>query len=148
VWEAISPDPVLTPYEDDYRWLAQVYESLKPPSGNGKLLWHALDAKTIQLIHSNVTVAPAHLEWCLRWAARSRIPAFVKLAKTVRKHRERILAAIELNLSNSKLEGLNFKNRLINHRGCGHHSAEAVIAMIYLCCGGLTIEPPTLPLAG
>ena len=56
VWEAISPDPVLTQYEDDYRWLAQVYESLKPPSGNGKLLWHALGAKTIDLIHSNVTV--------------------------------------------------------------------------------------------
>jgi type I restriction enzyme R subunit len=56
VWEAVSPDPVLTQYEDDYRWLAQVYDSLKPPSGNGKLLWHALGAKTIDLIHSNVTV--------------------------------------------------------------------------------------------
>jgi hypothetical protein len=29
-----------------------------------------------------------------------------------------------------------------------HHSAEAVIAMIYLCCGGLTIELPTSTLAG
>jgi type I restriction enzyme R subunit len=56
VWEAISPDPVLTQYEEEYRWLAQVYESLRPPSGNGKLLWHALGAKTIDLIHSNVTV--------------------------------------------------------------------------------------------
>ena len=56
VWEAVSPDPVLSQYEEDYRWLAQVYESLKPPSGNGKLLWHALGAKTIELIHSNVTV--------------------------------------------------------------------------------------------
>jgi transposase len=94
------------------------------------------------------TDAPAHLEWWLRWASRSRIPAFVKLAKTVRKNRERILATIELNLSNSKLEGLNSKIRLINHRGYGHHSAEAVIAMIYLCCGGLTIELPTSSLAG
>ena len=91
--------------------------------------------------------APAHLEWWLRWASRSRIPAFVKLAKTVRKNRERILAAIELDLSNSKLEGLNSKIRLINHRGYGHHSAEAVIAMIYLCCGGLTIELPTSSVA-
>jgi len=31
------------------------------------------------------------------------------------------------------------KIRLINHRGYGHHSAAALIAMIYLCCGGLTI---------
>ena len=56
LWEAISPDPVLTPHEDDFRWLAAVYESLKPPSGNGKLLWHSLGAKTVELIHENVTV--------------------------------------------------------------------------------------------
>jgi type I restriction enzyme R subunit len=56
IWEALSPDPALTPHEKDYRWLVQVYESLKPPSGNGKLLWHALGAKTIDLIHQHVTV--------------------------------------------------------------------------------------------
>jgi transposase len=31
----------------------------------------------------------------------------------------------------------------INHRGYGHHSAAALIAMIYLCCGGITVELPT-----
>jgi type I restriction enzyme R subunit len=56
LWEAISPDPVLSDYEDDYRWLGQVYESVKPPSGSGKLLWHALGAKTLDLIHENVHV--------------------------------------------------------------------------------------------
>jgi len=56
VWEALSPDPILGNLETDYRWLVAVYESLKPPSGNGKLLWHALGAKTIELIHRNVTV--------------------------------------------------------------------------------------------
>lgn len=56
LWEALSPDPVLGPFEADYRWLAQVYDSLRPPSGNGKLLWHALGAKTIDLIHKHVTV--------------------------------------------------------------------------------------------
>ena len=89
------------------------------------------------------TDAPVHLNWWLAWACRSRIPAFVTLSKTVRDNRERILAAVELGLSNSKLEGLNSKIRLINHRGYGHHSAAALIAMIYLCCGGLTIRLPT-----
>lgn len=56
LWEALSPDPVLLPLEDDYRWLAMVYDSLRPPSGSGKLLWHALGAKTIDLIHKHVTV--------------------------------------------------------------------------------------------
>ena len=86
--------------------------------------------------------AEVHLEWWLAWACRSRIPAFVTLSKTVHANRERILAAIELGLSNSKLEGLNSKVRLINHRGYGHHSAPALIAMIYLCCGGITVELP------
>jgi type I restriction enzyme R subunit len=57
LWEALSPDPCLGPYEKEYKWLTQVYESVKPPSGTGKLLWHALGAKTIELVHDNV-----HLE--------------------------------------------------------------------------------------
>ena len=57
LWEALSPDPVLQPHKTDYRWLTQVYESVKPPSGNGKLLWHALGAKTVEMVHENV-----HLE--------------------------------------------------------------------------------------
>ena len=57
IWEALSPDPCLSAYQTDYKWLTQVYESVKPPSGNGKLLWHALGAKTVELINENV-----HLE--------------------------------------------------------------------------------------
>lgn len=56
LWEALSPDACLNPHLAEYRWLAAVYESVKPPSGNGKLLWHALGAKTIELIHQNVHV--------------------------------------------------------------------------------------------
>lgn len=55
LWEALSPDiPRL--YWADYRWLSQVYESVKPTGGHGKLLWHALGAKTLELIHENVSV--------------------------------------------------------------------------------------------
>jgi transposase len=93
-----------------------------------------------QLRH--VEDAAEHLDWWLAWACRCRIPAFVTLSRTIRANRDRILAAIELGLSNSKLEGLNSKIRLINHRGYGHHTAAALIAMIYLCCGGITIELP------
>jgi len=56
LWEAISPDPILRSYKEDYRWLTQVYESVQPASGNGKLLWHSLGAKTIEIINENVHV--------------------------------------------------------------------------------------------
>jgi transposase len=95
------------------------------------------------LYRLDITDPDTHLTWWLNWASRSRIPSFVGLAKTIRANRQRIIAAIELGLSNSKLEGLNSKIRLINHRGYGHHSPTALIAMIYLCCGGITIQLPT-----
>ena len=69
-------------------------------------------------------------------------PPSSSFQKTVRANRDRILAAVELGLSNSKLEGLNSKIRLINHRGYGHRSLPALIAMIYLCCGGITVTLP------
>ena len=56
LWEVLSPSEALTPFLADYRWLGGVYESLRPPSGIGALLWHNLGAKTIDLIHRNVTV--------------------------------------------------------------------------------------------
>lgn len=56
IWEALSPDPCLSAYSKDFKWLTQVYESVKPVSGNGRLLWHRLGAKTIELINENVHV--------------------------------------------------------------------------------------------
>ncbi|MGC9221653.1 MAG: type I restriction endonuclease subunit R [Solirubrobacteraceae bacterium] len=56
LWEAISPDPMLTPFRDDYKWLTDVYESVRPSDITGRLVWHALGAKTIELINEHVTV--------------------------------------------------------------------------------------------
>ena len=57
LWEALSPDPILNVYEKDYRWLTKVYESVKPTSGDtGRLLWHALGAQTMKLIHEHIHV--------------------------------------------------------------------------------------------
>jgi type I restriction enzyme R subunit len=56
IWEALSPDPALALFEKDYKWLSQVYQSVQPSSGQGKLIWHSLGAKTVELIHQNVHV--------------------------------------------------------------------------------------------
>lgn len=52
-WEIVSPDPCLKDYQDDYTWLAQVYQSVRPVSG-GNLIWTLLGAKTIEIIHKNI----------------------------------------------------------------------------------------------
>jgi transposase len=87
-------------------------------------------------------LAPAHLNSWLAWASRSRLLPFAKLARTIRRHRAGILAAIRLGLSNGRLEGLNSRIRLISHRSFGFHSATPLIALVYLCCSGILIELP------
>ena len=86
--------------------------------------------------------AKERLDAWLAWASRSRLKPFVKLARTIRKHKSGVLAAVELGLSNGRLEALNSKVRLISHRAYGFHSADALIAMIYLCCAGIQIALP------
>jgi transposase len=87
--------------------------------------------------------APALLLAWLRAAARSKLTPFVKLARTLREHEDGILNAIRLGLSNSRLEGLASRVRLISHRSFGFHSAEPLIALIHLCCGRITVQLPT-----
>jgi transposase len=86
--------------------------------------------------------AYAHLDAWLAWASRSRLKPFVKLARTIRKHKAGVLAAIDLELSNGRLEGLNSKIRLLSHRAYGFHSPDTLIATIFLCCAGIKIDLP------
>jgi transposase len=74
--------------------------------------------------------APAHLNAWLAWASRSKLKPFIKLARTLRRYRDGILAAIRLGLTNARLEGLHNKIRLLTHRSYGFHSPQALIALI------------------
>ena len=89
--------------------------------------------------------AAEHLAAWLGWASRSKLRPFVKLARTIRKYRDGILAAVRLGMSNARLEGLNSKVRLISHRSYGFHGPEPLISLIYLCAGGVTINLPFTP---
>lgn len=82
------------------------------------------------------------LERWISWARRCRIPAFVKLQRSIVKHRTRILAAIEHNLSNGLIESTNTKIRLITRIAFGFKSPEALIALALLSLGG---HRPALP---
>jgi len=86
--------------------------------------------------------AAERLDAWLAWASRSKLRPFIKLARTIRKHKAGVLAAIELGISNGRLEALNSRIRLISHRAHGFHSPHALIAMVYLCCAGIQIALP------
>ena len=78
----------------------------------------------------------------LRWAARCRIPTFVDLARKVRRYRDRILIAIEHQLSNGLIEGVNTKIRLLTRMAFGFHTSHALIALAMLSLGR---HRPVLP---
>ena len=80
--------------------------------------------------------------------SRSRLGPFVRLGRTIRKHREGILAARRLNLSNARAEALNNKAKLIVRRAYGFHSARAALALILLACGPVTLTLPHDRFAG
>lgn len=75
-------------------------------------------------------------------ASRSRMPSFLRLSRTVRKHRDGILAAVGLGITNARNEALNNKVRLITRRAYGFHSAQAALALVMLTCGPITLQPP------
>jgi transposase len=82
------------------------------------------------------------LDAWVRWARRSRIPAFVALQRTITRHRASILAAIEHGLSNGLIESVNTKIRLITRMAFGFASPQALIALAMLNLGG---HRPALP---
>jgi transposase len=82
------------------------------------------------------------LDKWVAWARRSRIPAFVKLQKSIVKHRVAILASIEHGLSNGRIESMNTKIRLITRVAFGFKKPEALIALAMLSLGG---HKPVLP---
>jgi transposase len=89
-----------------------------------------------------LNVAGEHLRSWLSWASRSNLAPFVKLGRTLRQHRDGILAAIRLRLSNGRMEGLNNKIGVLKHRAYGFHSFAALAAMVFLCCTDLQLDLP------
>jgi type I restriction enzyme R subunit len=119
IWEALSPDPCLNPYQTDYRWVTQVYESVKPPSGNGKLLWHALGAKTIQLINENVHVESVRDDIETLVLDAQVLEDFLKEADPAKRGKEieiKLIARLRKHLGNPKFTELGERLEKIKER--------------------------------
>ena len=89
-----------------------------------------------------ITEATAALDQWIAWARRCRIPAFIELQRRIVRHRDRILAAIEHQMSNGLIESVNTKIRLLTRIAFGFHNATAMIAIAMLALG---THRPTLP---
>ena len=88
------------------------------------------------------TDAPEHLDWWLCWGQPLSDPLLREVGQDGQGQPRTDPGGDRPRPVEFETRGLNSKVRLINHRGYGHHSAAALIAMIYLCCGGITVELP------
>jgi transposase len=95
-----------------------------------------------QIYRLPAEAAIALLDAWLKWARRSRLAPFGKLARTITEQRAGIVAAIEHGLSNARVEAINTQIRLITRRAFGFHSPDALIALAMLSLADLC---PSLP---
>lgn len=93
-WEALSPDPFLSYYRDQYKWLAKVYESVRPADSRGALVWSAFGAKTMELVHQNIIVDDAVESQEIIEMDADLIDEFIKSQKDLKK----TTMKVELNL--------------------------------------------------
>jgi transposase len=87
----------------------------------------------------------ALLDRWLAWAQRSRIEAFVKLGRSIRRHRDAINETLTSGTTNALVESTNTKLRVIHRRAYGFRTPEAMIALGMLALGGLCPNLPGRP---
>ena len=93
-WDILSPDSFLGSYKFDYQWLSRVYESVKPIDGRGGLIWASLGAKTIELVHENLTVGEVHEDVEMLALDADLIDEFIEKQKDIKKATKKV----EINL--------------------------------------------------
>ena len=109
-----------------------------------KPLWRAWELK--EAFRKVIKVKGAHgahlLDDWLSWATRSRLPAFVELARRIRRNRHLIENMLACGLSNGLVESTNTKIRLLIRVAFGFHRTDALINLAMLTLGGYR---PSLP---
>lgn len=105
-------------------------------------LAYLLKEQLRRVFYLDVDRALRLLDHWLRWARRSRLKPFIKVARSIAQWRDEIRASLSLRASNAGAESVNTRIRLILRRAFGFHTAEAAIALVMLSLGG---RCPPLP---
>jgi transposase len=127
-------------------WNLSLFDSLRLSQlqRENKRLYRAYllkDALVRTLDCTSEPLARIKLDQWIRWARRSHLEPFKRVALTISQHAEGLLAYVRSGLSNGRTEGLNGKARTITRRAYGFHSAASLIGLLMLCCSGIRLEP-------
>ena len=76
-----------------------------------------------------------------RWAVRSRLKPFVRVAKTLKKYWDQIENYFRHRITNAGAEAINTKVQQVKARSRGFRNRERFKMAIYFHCGGLDLYP-------
>ena len=93
------------------------------------------------LLKRPLVEARASLDQWPLWASRSRLQP-IRVAHSIRRVPAFIDATLQHSLSNGRVESIDAKIRLIQHRACGYHHPSPLIALAKLTLSGFR---PALP---
>ncbi len=77
------------------------------------------------------------------WAMRSRIEPMKAVARTIRRHRDGILAWFDSRIANGLIKGINSLIQAAKAKARGYRNSETLKAMTYLIAGKLDLRLPT-----
>jgi transposase len=109
---------------------------------NNKRLYRAYRMKEMLRLLLKIKDTAEAEDALKRWlwrASHSRIPAFKELYLKIKRHREHILNAIRLGMSNARIEATNNKIKLIVRKAYGFRNIQNMLDMVYLVCSNLRI---------
>lgn len=86
--------------------------------------------------------ARLRLESWLASACRTRIDEVKELSKKVRRHKDAIVRAVELGISNARVEAINNKIKLTVRMAYGFRNFDNLVALVMLRCSNLPIALP------
>ena len=129
-----NPEDLTARQANKLSWIAKV---------NSKLYRAYLLKEQLRIaIRTKGALAVAMLDQWLRWAARSRIPAFVELGRKIKRNIAGIKAAMLNDLSNALVESTNTKIRVLHRMAFGFSQPTHLIDLALLDRGGYC---PPLP---
>lgn len=112
---------------------------LKQPSMRTARAFH-LKLAFSDFWHQPRRSAEAYLRRWHSWAVRSRIPAMVTAARTIRKHWKGVLRWFESRITNGLLEGINSLIQSAKARARGFRTTRNLANIIYLIAGKLDLQ--------
>jgi transposase len=107
--------------------------------------WELKEDLRAVLRASSADEARGLLELWLRQASYSRIAQVVAVSKKVRRRREDIIAAIDLRISNARVEAINNKIKVTVKMGYGFRNTDNLIALLMLRCSDTKPQLPGRP---